>query len=431
MPVENLEQIVKDNLIQKPGMPISRVEQVIAFSTPLNENCAVVISKFTVYAVRTVIYDPITKDMQIKRYPDFNPVNGYTSLRKALRQVIDVKLEREVNDALEVNKSSSVSQEKLDNNVRNILLIGRTGSGKSTLANILTNTNKFPESELSVSETHDIQSEEIVIEGIKYCIIDTPGISNTRLPFEEVLKKIIEGACLAKDGLYQILFVTNGKLTQAEIEVYNYIRTIIFDEGVSQYTTLVRTHAPNFQEKGMLYDDLKRIIKENDELVELFRSCRDFIYVNNPSLKEANNIEIVEETRDASRKELMKALGSCGEKTYKAKGLNSLSQRIKESITKEQILQRDLTTIADNGPHKELLTTLYREKIEETKTFTSQEIRKHITEKNQIEIQGDSSWQRTPQRTPTNLSVASNISTMSDNIIGAIIQGLIQGLVTV
>ncbi|CAG8693223.1 5025_t:CDS:1, partial [Ambispora gerdemannii] len=239
------------------------------------------------------------------------------------------------------------------------------------------------------------------------------------------LKKIIEGACLAKDGLYQILFVTNGKLTQDEVDIYNYLRTIIFDEGVSQYTTLVRTRFPNFQEKETLYDDLKRMIKESNELVELLRSCRDFIYVNNPSLKEVNNnIEIFEETRNASRKELMKALSSCGEETYKAKGLNSLSQRIKEPITKEKILRRDLATITDNDPHKELLATLYREKIEETKTFAIQVIHTCIIEAKQTEIQGDSYWQRTPQRTPTNLPGTSDVATITAAIAGAIIQGL-------
>ncbi|CAG8688662.1 1540_t:CDS:1, partial [Ambispora gerdemannii] len=53
MPVENLEQIIREKLaiqIQTPGMPGSRVEQIIIFSTPLYENCAVVISKFTMYA---------------------------------------------------------------------------------------------------------------------------------------------------------------------------------------------------------------------------------------------------------------------------------------------------------------------------------------------------------------------------------------------
>src|SRR5437016_1657317 len=106
MPINNLEQIIKEkvnNHLQTPILPGSRVEKVLTFSTPLNENCAVVISKASLYAVRLVIYNPSVGEIEknVKRYPDSNPLNGYSSLRKALRQAIDIKLEKEFSDTLE------------------------------------------------------------------------------------------------------------------------------------------------------------------------------------------------------------------------------------------------------------------------------------------------------------------------------------------
>src|SRR4051812_21778767 len=57
------------------------------------------------------------------------------------------------------------------NDINNILLIGRSGNGKSTLANVITGTNEFKESKLSVSQTRNIQSKEFEVNGVKYQII--------------------------------------------------------------------------------------------------------------------------------------------------------------------------------------------------------------------------------------------------------------------
>src|SRR5437763_8640787 len=99
---------------------------------------------------------------------------------------------------------------KVENkNIRNILLFGRTGSGKSTLANLLSNTDKFKESEGSVSETREIQSEDFTIDGIYYRVTDTVGIGDTKLPIDEVLYKLARTCISIEDGLHQILFVTD------------------------------------------------------------------------------------------------------------------------------------------------------------------------------------------------------------------------------
>jgi shikimate kinase len=51
------------------------------------------------------------------------------------------------------------------NDIRNIILIGRTGNGKSTLGNVLVNRGGnfqevFTEGEFGVSQTHETKVEE-------------------------------------------------------------------------------------------------------------------------------------------------------------------------------------------------------------------------------------------------------------------------------
>jgi septin family protein len=86
-------------------------------------------------------------------------------------------------------------------NTRNILLIGRTGSGKSTLANVLMGENKFTESAKSISATKHVEEGTFEIdldkegnEKIRYRVIDTIGLGDTKMKPQGVLMRLAEMA---------------------------------------------------------------------------------------------------------------------------------------------------------------------------------------------------------------------------------------------
>ncbi|CAG8742058.1 6636_t:CDS:1, partial [Rhizophagus irregularis] len=120
-------------------------------------------------------------------------------------------------------------------------------SGKSTLANVLTGTNQFKESNYSISQTKAIQRCQFVEEEITYEVIDTIGLNDTKLNREDILYKLVELAHELKDGLHQILLVTNGRFTEEEIQVYQILETVLFDENVKNYTTIVRINFEKFE----------------------------------------------------------------------------------------------------------------------------------------------------------------------------------------
>src|SRR5438874_7952507 len=86
------------------------------------------------------------------------------------------------------------------NEVKNILLIGRTGRGKSSLANVLLNKNGkfeeiFKEGAGSVSQTRKIQSEEFDVEPSKEKKIDSlfdKIVSRKKFDDKELLKRFLD-----------------------------------------------------------------------------------------------------------------------------------------------------------------------------------------------------------------------------------------------
>src|SRR5947209_4536919 len=157
---------------------------------------------------------------------------------------------------------------------RNIIIIGRTGNGKSALANVLVNKDEdfiefFGEGKYGVSKTKDIQVKEFEHEGINFRIIDTIGIGDTKLTSQEVLCEIGKSSHAIKDGLTQIIFAVGGRFTKEDIDAYQSVKRIIFDDDAYKYTTIVRTKFSEFENEQACEKDKQVLIDNSQDYADL------------------------------------------------------------------------------------------------------------------------------------------------------------------
>jgi len=109
--------------------------------------------------------------------------------------------------------------------------------------------------------------EESIKNKAKYCVIDTPGIGDTKMSDSEVLDIIAEAVYRTKDGINQVFFVTDGRFDQFEMATYNLLRTIIFDEKIADHTTIIRTRFQEFRNPNKCEEDIKLMTQQKKKWI--------------------------------------------------------------------------------------------------------------------------------------------------------------------
>lgn len=156
---------------------------------------------------------------------------------------------------------------------------------------------------------------------IIYRIIDTPSAFDIlSTSSKKSLKIILE---IFKVGVNQILFVTDGKLNQHDMNIYNFLRKkTIFDQDIVNYVTIVRTNFNDFDDEEKCKDDVKKTAKKDSklsELIEIFQGR--IIHVDNPSLevKNKDELEFNKERRNKSRNKIVDHLNKNCQSVYRFK----------------------------------------------------------------------------------------------------------------
>ena len=191
-----------------------------------------------------------------------------------------------------------------------------------------------------------LKNSKQTILNINYRVIDTVGIGDTQLTEEEVLNKIAEATYSVKNGLHQILFVTNSRFDEAETFAYDLLRKVIFDQDIEKYTTIIKTRFDHFENEKICQDDKQKLKKENAKLFNLVGKVNNIIHIDNPviDINNPKDKERNQEKRKVSREKLLAHLANCQE-VYKPKNLRTLNNKIDIFMKEKQELEQRITEL--------------------------------------------------------------------------------------
>ena len=185
--------------------------------------------------------------------------------------------------------SSLIESFSFGNAIKNgvpISIIGAPNSGKSTLLNKFLKEEKAIVSDIA-GTTRDIVEDEIVIEGIKYRIIDTAGIRDTENEIEKIgIQRAIEKA--GKSAIILYLFDANGELNKVK-EEFSFLQSKLTDTSIE--VIWVANKIDLLQDTGKLgeLECIQISASEGDNLEEL---TQEIVRITNSKQAEQQQVVV-------------------------------------------------------------------------------------------------------------------------------------------
>nr|XP_024659626.1 GTPase IMAP family member 7-like [Maylandia zebra] len=169
-----------------------------------------------------------------------------------------------------------------------IVMVGKTGAGKSAAGNIIIERRVFKSTSASSSVTAECQKETSEFGGQALGVVDTPGLFDTKLSQEQVVKEISKCIFFAAPGPHVFLVVIQpNRFTKEEQETVKVIQKIFGDEA-SRYTMALFTHGDDLEADEVSVEDL---INGNKELSDFISQCEGGYHVFNNRRKDSSQVK--------------------------------------------------------------------------------------------------------------------------------------------
>ncbi|GBC10313.1 hypothetical protein RclHR1_09510004 [Rhizophagus clarus] len=199
----------------------------------------------------------------------------------------------------------------------NLLIVGYACSGKSTLSNALCDTDHFEGNKNSIKKTKSFQKQSFKWKETEYCVVDTVKIGDIK---NNIHEKIAELICLIPEGISRVLFVIDKKFSAEEASTFNLFKDHIFESGIAEYITIVRTKFNNFKNEDECNKDKEDLCGWNESIAKL---CKSAVYVDIPpiniSVRDEDDKEMIrinEKRRNHSREILLDHLNKVLREKY-------------------------------------------------------------------------------------------------------------------
>ncbi|XP_049331701.1 GTPase IMAP family member 8-like [Astyanax mexicanus] len=159
---------------------------------------------------------------------------------------------KDVKQEISELKLSSSNQIQGTEDLR-IVLLGKTGVGKSATGNTILQKEFFKELIYDESVTSICQKESAEVQKRLVTVIDTPGLFDTSISNEEIIKEIAKCITMAAPGPHVFLLVlTVGRFTPEDEEVVKMIQDL-FGEESRTYTMVLFTRGDDVRRMSIEY----------------------------------------------------------------------------------------------------------------------------------------------------------------------------------